>query len=359
MRAVLALGLAVLLLKALLTDVSALSTPKTVAGTSLFRQDGLFARRRMALSASATLEGGPDDWNEESGKLPRAEGPFNPGPEITFGSSGLKMNLFGAIYGIVAISLGIFWWLGLRTLDLVYKLVGNKFDVNRRIPVVISQLWGVVLMTLTGCYPKITGQENVADIFESNKGKKGGDRTPIMLCANHVSWMDIPFVAVAIGWRNYKIIAKQELLKVPILRNSLKTSKHVILDRTNRRSQMETFKKGVKYLKDGVNLVTFPEGTRSRDGKMGSFKLGAFKMAQREGAPIVPLSIRYAHKVQPIEYVWPVRPGRFIGASIHIGKPIYSEGKSDDEVMKEVWDAIAENLPKSQKPEPGTPVSVK
>uniref|UniRef100_A0A7R9ZJ14 Phospholipid/glycerol acyltransferase domain-containing protein n=1 Tax=Pseudictyota dubia TaxID=2749911 RepID=A0A7R9ZJ14_9STRA len=180
-----------------------------------------------------------------------------------------------------------------------------------------------------------------------------------MLCANHVSWMDIPFVAVAIGWRNYKIIAKQELLKVPILSKSLRTSKHVILDRTNRRSQMETFKRGVGYLKAGVNLVTFPEGTRSRDGKMGSFKMGAFKMAQREGAPIVPLSIRYAHKVQPIEYVWPVRRSRSIPASIHIGKPIYSEGKSDDEVMKEVWDAIALGLPESQKPAPGTPVAVK
>mmetsp|Transcript_48786 Transcript_48786/g.146999 ORF Transcript_48786/g.146999 Transcript_48786/m.146999 type:complete len:199 (+) Transcript_48786:830-1426(+) len=185
-----------------------------------------------------------------------------------------------------------------------------------------------------------------------------GDRTPIMLCANHVSWMDIPFIAVAIGWRNYKIIAKQELLKVPILKNSLKTSKHVMLDRSSRRSQMNTFKQGVKYLKDGVNLVTFPEGTRSRDGRMGSFKAGAFKMAEREGAPIVPLSIRYAHKVQPIEYVWPVRPGRSIGASIHIGKPIYPEGKSDEEVMKLVWEGIAKNLPESQKPSPGTPVAV-
>lgn len=352
-----ALALAVVLLNALSADVSALSTPKAATGRSLFRQDGFFSRRSAALYAASTaVQGGPGDAND---KLPLAEGPFNPGPEITFGSSGLKQNWFGTIYGVVAIALGIWWWLALKACDVFYKLTRNKIDVNRRVPVVISQIWGVVLMTLMGCYPKITGQENIEHIFEANKGKKGGDRTPIMLCANHVSWMDIPFVAVAIGWRNYKIIAKQELLKVPILKNSLKTSAHVMLDRTNRRSQMNTFKQGCKYLKDGVNLVTFPEGTRSRDGRMGSFKMGAFKMAQREGAPIVPLSIRYAHKVQPIEYVWPVRPGRRIGASIHIGKPIYTEGKSDEEVMKEVWDGIAENLPDSQKPLPGTPVSVK
>lgn len=299
------------------------------------------------------------DVDDNSKDLPLAERPFNPGPEFEYGSSGLKQNIFGTYYGAVAISLGIVWWMSLKACDIFYKLTRNTIDVNRRVPVVLSQLWGVALMSLTGCYPKITGQENVKEIFDANKKKKGGDRTPIMLCANHVSWMDIPFVAVAIGWRNYKIIAKQELLKVPILKTSLNTCQHVMLDRTNRRSQMKTFKRGVQYLRDGVNLVTFPEGTRSRDGRMGSFKPGAFKMAQREGAPIVPLSIRYAHKVQPIEYVWPVRPGRRIGASIHIGKPIYSEGKSDEEVMKAVWDGIAENLPDSQKPVPGTPVSVK
>jgi 1-acyl-sn-glycerol-3-phosphate acyltransferase len=193
-------------------------------------------------------------------------------------------------------------------------------------------------------------------MFCSGKKKK---KTPVMFVANHTSWMDIPFVALAIGWRNYKIIAKQELLKVPLLSRSLRAGGHVILDRTNRRSQLNTYKQGVQWLKDGSNLVTFPEGTRSRTGVLGPFKKGAFKMAQAVNVPIVPLSIAHAHKIQPLDYIFPVRPGRSVPGSVTIGAPISTEGKTDDEVMEEVWNAIAANLPESQKPTPGTPFSVK
>ena len=66
----------------------------------------------------------------------------------------------------------------------------------------------------------------------------------------------------------------------------------------------------VQWLQNGVNLVTFPEGTRSKTGRMGSFKKGAFKMAQKCGAPIVPISIQYADKVQPLDYAFPAKSSR-------------------------------------------------
>ena len=179
-----------------------------------------------------------------------------------------------------------------------------------------------------------------------------------MFVANHCSWMDIPFVGVNVGWRNYKIIAKKELLKVPILSKSLVVAGHIILDRSSRRSQLNTYKQGVGYLKNGVNLVTFPEGTRSRDGRLGPFKKGAFKMAEAVDAPIVPMTIGHAHKVQPLDYIFPVRRSQSIPATIHFGKAIDTVGRSDEEVMDTVWDEIASQLPESQKPNVGTPKSV-
>ena len=62
--------------------------------------------------------------------------------------------------------------------------------------------------------------------------------------------MDIPFLGGTIGWRNYKIVGKKELEKVPILGKAIKVAKHVELDRTNRRSQLNTLKTGIQYLKD-------------------------------------------------------------------------------------------------------------
>ena len=181
-----------------------------------------------------------------------------------------------------------------------------------------------------------------------------------MYVANHSSFMDIPFVARVFGFLNYKMIAKAELIKVPILGRAIQVGGHVMLNRTNRRSQMVAYKSGVQWLKDGVNLVTFPEGTRSKDGRLGSFKKGAFKMAQSVGVPVVPMSIHYADKVQPLDYAFPAKCSRTRPkAVIKIGKPIMTDGKSDDELLEEVWQAIADELPESQKPAKDTPVWVK
>lgn len=290
---------------------------------------------------------------------PPAERPFNPGPSIPIGSSGVKLNIFGAIYGFLAISLSSFWMAGTYISRGLHAIFGDRFDRNRRVPIALGNIWGWVVMHLTRCHPIIKGRENLEPIEKFNRGKKGADRIPVMFVANHCSFMDIPFVAMAIGWNNYKMIAKQELLKVPILATSLREAGHVILDRTNRRSQLATYKSGVDWLKRGVNLVTFAEGSRSKNGRLGPFKAGAFKMAEAVGAQIVPLSIHYAHKIQPEDYIFPIRPSRSVPGSITVGKPIETKGKSDAEVMEQVWEAIAKELPDSQKPEPGTPYSKK
>jgi len=70
-----------------------------------------------------------------------------------------------------------------------------------------------------------------------------------MFVANHNSWMDIPFVGYTIGWRNYKLISKAELGKVPILGKAIKEGGNVMVDRSNRRSQLKTLKDGMQWLK--------------------------------------------------------------------------------------------------------------
>ena len=184
---------------------------------------------------------------------------------------------------------------------------------------------------------------------------------PAMFVANHCSWMDIPYVCRVLGFQNSKMIAKAELLKVPILGRALAVAGHILLDRTDRRSQMRAYKEGVEWLKEGVNLVTFPEGTRSKDGRLKSVKKGAFKMAQTAGAPVVPMSIHYADIVQPLEYAFPAKSSTWSRprARILIGKPVPTGDKSDDELLEDVWRAIADALPDSQKPTKDTPVGVK
>lgn len=170
-----------------------------------------------------------------------------------------------------------------------------------------------------------------------------------MFVANHNSFMDIPFLGGTIGWRNYKFVAKKELEKVPILSSAIKVAHNLMVDRKDKRSGLKTLRAGIDYLKNGVHLCTYPEGTRSADGRLKEFKNGAFKMAHKAGAPVIPLSIVGAQKVQPIYWMFPkMAAHRNVKVVVHV--PIESKGLSEGELAKRVRQAMIDGLPDDQKP---------
>jgi 1-acyl-sn-glycerol-3-phosphate acyltransferase len=170
-----------------------------------------------------------------------------------------------------------------------------------------------------------------------------------MFVANHCSWDDIPFLGATVGWRNYKIVAKKELEKVPILGTAIRVAGNIEVDRTDRRSQLATLKKGIQYMKDGVNLCTFAEGTRSRTGRLMKFKDGAFKMAHKAGVPIIPIAIVGAHKAHPAHWMFPSKPtGKF--TSVVVGEPVASKDITESELSALVRERLIQNLPEDQRP---------
>ena len=172
-----------------------------------------------------------------------------------------------------------------------------------------------------------------------------------MFVANHNSWMDIPFLGATIGWRNYKIISKAELGRVPVLGKAIRVGGNILVDRSNKRSQLMTLKQGINYLKkDGVILCTFPEGTRSRSGKLRKFKNGAFKMAHKAGAPVIPLSLVGTAKAMPVHWMFSCRPARTV-SKVVIHPPVESKGISEKELGKRVRAAMISGLPEDQRPD--------
>lgn len=250
------------------------------------------------------------------------------------------LNLYGVFYGLTAISLGFVWYMLTMMWKLIHKISGNRFDKMCRIPIFIAHCWGRALMKLTFADPKIVNREILENFYKTNRSA--------MIVANHNSWQDIPYLGTTIGWRNYKIIAKKELLKVPILGNGISTGGHVVIDRTNRRSQVMTLKSGIEWLKNGVCLCAFPEGTRSKTGKLQPFKNGAFKMAHKAGAPVIPLSICGAAKVQPSNWMFPLKRGYDVKVVVH--EPVESVGRTEAELAEIVREKIISGLPEDQKP---------
>lgn len=198
----------------------------------------------VPVAASATGDGGAkingvEKKKEELKKQIRQEGGL-----FAFNTKYGALNPFAIYYGLVAIFFGIPWFLALTFTQFLYLITGNRFDRQRRIPVHINQVWGTILMVLTRCYPKMENRDILKKHFASKR--------PAMFVANHSSWDDIPLLGGTIGFKNYKIVAKKELEKVPILGKAIRVAGNVEVDRTDRKSQLATLKKGIQYLKVSV-----------------------------------------------------------------------------------------------------------
>jgi len=164
--------------------------------------------------------------------------------------------------------------------------------------------------------------------------------------ANHQSFMDI-LAALHIP-RSFKFISKASIFLMPVVGWAMKRADHLALKRQDRKSQVEVFRKSVKKLDSGASLFIFPEGTRSKDGKLLNFKAkGAFAMARRGNVPIVPVTILGTGRIMPSgkDYLL-YRGGPGVKVIIHM--PIHPEifGElGDAELATRVRGTIASSLP--------------
>ena len=109
--------------------------------------------------------------------------------------------------------------------------------------------------------------------------------------ANHQSLFDFPAQLVRTK-TPCGFVAKKETLKLPLIRTWMSLNDCVFIDRLNPREAMKALNQTVDKLNEGKSMTIFPEGTRSKDGKLGEFKSGAFKIAQKTGVPIIPVYIK-------------------------------------------------------------------
>jgi 1-acyl-sn-glycerol-3-phosphate acyltransferase len=114
---------------------------------------------------------------------------------------------------------------------------------------------------------------------------------PSIFMSNHVSNLDPPIILPLLPFRTAFFI-KRSLLKIPVVGVGMRLAGFIPVDRDGRlESARESVQAANKVLASGVNISTFPEGTRSRNGKLLPFKKGPFYLAMESGAPIIPISI--------------------------------------------------------------------
>ncbi len=143
--------------------------------------------------------------------------------------------------------------------------------------------------------------------------------TPHVFVSNHLSYLDIPVLFRAIP-SNLYFIAKKEIKWLPFVGQYMMATGMLFVNRDNKHKAIISLKKAAQLVSKGKSVLMFPEGTRSKDGKINTFKKGPFHLAKDAGVSIVPIAITGTDKVLDIQS-GKITPGE---VQVSIGKQVDS-----------------------------------
>jgi|HubBroStandDraft_5_1064220.scaffolds.fasta_scaffold04006_9 1-acyl-sn-glycerol-3-phosphate acyltransferase len=221
------------------------------------------------------------------------------------------------------------------------SLLMSFFDRDGRIQHGFARLWSWLVMKTILSPVKVTGGKFISVSGRSISGSdkvRVGNSKPCVYAVTHASALDIPILYVYLPFR-FRIIFKSELLAYPFVGWHLKRSGQVCINQQNPAASIGAVKSALRSLRGGMPLVIFPEGGRTRDGQVQPFLPGAFFLAIKAQADIVPVALvgtfdllpmnTYHIKCQPLE--------------MRVGEPVSTVGltlRDMDEVSARVKTAI-------------------
>ena len=191
-----------------------------------------------------------------------------------------------------------------------------------------ARAWSWLILATTGVEVTVQGLERVTP------GKT------YVFVANHQSIYDIPCLFWSIPFQ-LRIIAKDSLGRFPVLGPHLKRTGHMLVDRS-KPDRSGIFGWASRLTANGLSLIVFPEGTRSRTGMMGKFKGGSIMLAMQAGLPIVPISvIGSRHVMRKGELT--TRPGH---VTVIVHEPVVAAANTEPSVteVREMADRVREAI---------------
>lgn len=194
----------------------------------------------------------------------------------------------------------------------------------------IANLWAKILLLIATTKVDVIGGQNILT------------RGPQIFMANHASDFDILIVLAHIPGQ-FRWIAKKELFRIPLFGKAMRNAGYIEIDRQHHERALKSIDEAARKIKEGKSVMTFPEGTRSRDGKIKPFKQGMFYLSLKSGVPIVPISIIGAAEIMPKRSLR-VNAGQI---TMVIDKPIDVRGytiETRDALIEHVHEVICRNF---------------
>jgi 1-acyl-sn-glycerol-3-phosphate acyltransferase len=194
----------------------------------------------------------------------------------------------------------------------------------------VGRAWSRSILAASGIRVAVTGIERIG---------AGG---PYIFMSNHQSNFDIPVLLGHLPVQ-FRWLAKAELFRIPLFGRAMRGAGYISIDRQDRASAFGSLRQAAEKIRRGVSILMFPEGTRSLDGSLKSFKKGGFVLAIEAGVPIVPVAVRGTYDIMP-KHARLIFPRNVV---VDIGEPIATAGfalTSKEALMDAVRNAIVLGL---------------
>ena len=216
---------------------------------------------------------------------------------------------------------------------LVLRLIDRTGDLV----VDLARLWSRAILAVAGVKVKVEWQ-----------GRLQPGQAYVFM-ANHTSTVDIWTLLVALPLR-VRMIAKKQLLRIPLFGWAMWAGRFIFIDRANAVAARRSIDEAEGRIRGGHSVLLFPEGTRSRDGRLGPFKKGGFHLAIDAGVPVVPVVLIGAGEAMP-------RGSLFMRAGVVrvlVGQPVPTAGLSEADrhrLLEDVRGRIAAMLDEATSPQ--------
>jgi 1-acyl-sn-glycerol-3-phosphate acyltransferase len=197
-------------------------------------------------------------------------------------------------------------------LGALSALVVRIFDKTGDRVIDLARLWSRAVLAFAGV--KVTVEW---------RGQLVKGQTYVFM-ANHLSAVDIWALYVVLPVR-VRMIAKKQLAGIPLFGWAMWAGRFIFVDRGNAIAARRSIDEAGRRIRGGDSVLIFPEGTRSRDGRLGPFKKGGFHLAIDAGVPVVPISLHGTRAAMPRSSLL-LRPGH---VHVTFGEPVPTTGLTD------------------------------
>lgn len=216
--------------------------------------------------------------------------------------------LFLAIYFLIGIPItGILWLIGKKN-QKTQQQIANAF---------VKTAFKIILNFIAGTKVTVIGQEKIPQ------------NTAVLYVGNHRGFFDILLIHT-LSPNPVGFISKKEMEHLPFLSTWMRLIRCLFLDRDNIKQGLQTILTGISYVREGTSICIFPEGTRSRskdETELLPFKEGSFKIAEKSGCPIIPVSMNHVSAI--FEDHFPRVKSQHV--IVEFGDPIYPNTLSKEE----------------------------